>query len=509
MNLLRRGLLNGFDRAEALLDRVFTPVHNPLKQLGALGTLFFAVVIVTGVHLYIGYDTSVSGAYGSVEYLSVSAWFLAGVARSLHRYASDALVLVMLLHAAREFARDRYRGARWFSWVTGIVAMLLVYGSGIGGYWLVWDELAQFIAIVSMEWLDWLPIFGEPIAGIFVAPDALDDRFFTLLIFLHIALPLMLALVLWLHLQRISRAAYRPPWRAALGAMAMLVGLSVVFPAVSHPPADLARLPAKLGLDWFYLAAYPLMDRLPRAATWGGGVALLILFTALPWLPPLRRRVVAVVDLDYCNGCGRCNDDCPYNAIAMVARTDGKPFETQAVVNPGLCVGCGICVGACPPSTPFRTTVDLPTGIDLPDPSLKDLRGQTLAAAARHQAGGPRVLVFACAHGPAAATEFPASVTLPCVAMLPPSFIDFALSRHLADGVMLAGCDSSACYNRLGERWTDERLAGKRDPRLRARVDRARVAVSWVGRQSGDEFRAALSAFAARLSARAAEGDKR
>lgn len=490
------------------MDRVFTPVHNPMKQLGALGVFFFAVVVVTGVHLYIGFDTSVSGAYASVEHLSASAWFFGGVVRSLHRYASDALVLVMLLHIAREFAQDRYRGARWFSWATGVVSLLLVYGSGIGGYWLVWDELAQFIAIVGMEWLDWLPIFGEPIAAAFVAPDALDDRFFTLLIFLHIALPLMLALVLWLHLQRISRPTIVPPWRVAAGAMAMMVGLSLAFPAVSQAPADLARLPAAVGLDWFYLPAFPLMDRFPHAVTWGGGAALLALFAALPWLPPLRRRVVAEVDLDHCNGCGRCNEDCPYNAIAMVPRTDGKPFELQAVVNPGLCVGCGICVGACPPSTPFRTTPDLRTGIDLPSPSLRQLRESTLAAASRHTADGPRVLVFACTHGAAAASAHPASVTMPCVAMLPPSFIDFTLSRNLADGVLLAGCDSGACHNRLGERWTTERLAGQRDPRLRTRVDRSRVAVSWSGRRGDAEFAAAFRDLAAHVQADPALADR-
>jgi ferredoxin len=150
----------------------------------------------------------------------------------------------------------------------------------------------------------------------------------------------------------------------------------------------------------------------------------------------------------------------------MVPRTDGMPFPTQAQVNPSLCVSCGICVGACPSSTPFRRTEDLRTGIDLPEYSLKELRERVLAVAGGLTGPG-RVLVLACEHG-AAGGRLEGTVVLPCVAMAPPSLIDFVLSRDLADGVAVAGCAESACYNRLGVKWTEERFAAQRDPYLRA-----------------------------------------
>lgn len=497
MNLIRTLLRRLFDRADRALDAIFTPVHNPMKQLGTLGLLVFAIDIVTGVDLFIGFDTSVTGAWQSVEFLTRSPWFLAGVVRSLHRYSSDLLVVLVFLHIAREFARDRYRGARWYSWFTGLPALLFVYGSGIGGYWLVWDELAQFIATVSAEWLDRLPIFGEPIARNFAFPAALDDRFFTLLIFLHIALPLMLALVLWLHLQRIARPAIVAPKSSAWATLGLLLALSLAFPAVSHPPADLARIPGTLGLDWFYLLALPAMDQLPASWTWGGGVVLLIAFAAMPFLPPLRRRPVAVVTLDHCNGCRRCAEDCPYNAITMVPRSDGKPFDIEAQVDPSLCVGCGICVGACPPSTPFRHVSPLRTGIDLTNPSLDDLRAALVGI--RLPQGQVRVLTYACAHS-AGAAEDGATISLPCLAMLPPSFIDYTLSRGIADAVLLVGCGGNACHNRLGEDWMQARLAGTRDPHLRARVDRARIEIVWASPAEADACAAARAALAGRVA---------
>ena len=63
-----------------------------------------------------------------------------------------------------------------------------------------------------------------------------------------------------------------------------------------------------------------------------------------------RRRAPewkAQVDLPRCLGCTLCAQDCPFNAISMVAREDGKKFEVQSQIDPLLCVGCGVCVGSC------------------------------------------------------------------------------------------------------------------------------------------------------------------
>jgi len=177
-----------------------------------------------------------------------------------------------------------------------------------------------------------------------------------------------------------------------------------------------------------------------------------------------------------------------------VPRSDALPFPNEVVVDPTLCVGCGICMGACPSSTPFRRSGDLVTGIDLPDLPLKELRERTIAAAATLQ-GPARILVLACEYGSACGRQG-ATVSLPCVAMAPPSLIDFILSRDLADGVVIAGCAERACYNRLGVEWTKARIAGKRDPYLRDRVPRERLAMIWADRSEHRRFDAELAAFA-------------
>jgi ferredoxin/coenzyme F420-reducing hydrogenase delta subunit len=278
-----------------------------------------------------------------------------------------------------------------------------------------------------------------------------------------------------------------------------LVAVSVWKPALSQGPVDLAKAPVEVGLDWFYLPLYPLTDLWGKGSVWGALAAFSLIMGFMPWLPPFRRAKAAKVDLAHCNGCARCADDCPYEAIRMVHRTDDLPFPTQAEVNASLCVACGICMGACPSSTPFRRTEDLRTGIDLPDYPLAELRERVIAAAASLQST-PRILVLACEHGGAAGHRND-SVSLPCVAMAPPSLIDFILSRKLADGVVVGGCARSACYNRLGAVWTEERFAAQRDPYLRARVPRERLRTIWTSALESRRFESELAGFTQEVAA--------
>ena len=445
-----------------------------------------------------------------MEYITHDQWYLAGVMRSLHRYASDALVVVVVLHLLREYSLDRLRGKRFFAWITGVPSLFFIYVCGIGGYWLVWDRLAQYIAIATTEWLDTLPLFGEPIANNFLNSTTLGGRFFTLMVFIHIFAPLFMLFLMWIHIQRHAQARINPPRPLAIGTGVMLLALSLYWPALSQGPADLDTVPGEVGLDWFYLAGYPLLDFIPGGQLWLIVFGGLLLLGLMPWLPPARPAPTAIVSLDNCNGCGRCFDDCPFSAISMVPRSDGKAYDSQAEVNADNCMSCGLCVGACPTSTPFRRTADIVAGIELPQLEIRTLREDSLAAAATF-ADGPRILVYACAHCGADRISEPNCrvVSLPCVGMLPPSFIDFALSRKLADAVYIAGCAEGDCFYRLGDRWTGERIAGRRDPYLRSRVDRERVRLGHGRAVRRGTWDRSLAAFAAELGDATAEGGKR
>jgi ferredoxin/coenzyme F420-reducing hydrogenase delta subunit len=503
MNWLRRPVRAAFEAAESICDAVFGPACNPLCQLGALGWFLFWIVAASGIYLYIFFDTGVVQAYQSTEAITHGQWWAGGIMRSFHRYASDALVLVTVTHLLREFGLDRMRGKRWFAWLTGLPAILFIYACGITGYWMVWDRLAQYVATTTAQWLDALPIFAEPISRNFLDNASLSGRFFTLMVYLHIAAPLLMLLFMWIHIQRYNHARVNPPRRLMAAVLGGFTALSLVMPAVSQPPADLDQLATHVGLDWFYLAPYPLIDKFGPGTLWIAVGLVLLTLALLPWIPRQRPAPVAVVDLANCNGCARCFADCPFSAIIMGPRTDGTPFSEQAVVDENLCVSCGICVGSCPTATPFRRASTLVAGIELPQLSLERLRDEIEQT--RRRAGVPlRAIVFRCAHSapiPASAADLVAVFELPCVAMLPPPFIDYIVHDRLAEGVMLAGCRETACFNRLGIDWTRQRIAGERDPHLRERVPRERVALSWAGPHSASAHERALREFCKSLGA--------
>lgn len=282
-------LRRAFMRAEALFNRAFGDKLNPLYHLGALSFHLFWIVSGTGLYLYAFFDTSVVGAHRSVEALTQGQWWAGGIVRSVHRYASDAMVVTMLVHLARHWAFDRIRGFRWFSWVTGVVLLWLVFAAGVNGTMLPWDRLAQFVTQASFEWMDWLPGFGGTLVRNFMYDHSVSDRLFSLLVFIHIGVPLLTLLLMWVHVQRVPKAESQPPRPIAITVASMLLALAVVQPVLSQGgPARLAVAPAELSLDWFLLALYPLVYLWPIGAVWALVLGASALLAAAPWLPPRR-----------------------------------------------------------------------------------------------------------------------------------------------------------------------------------------------------------------------------
>ncbi|MDA8109832.1 MAG: ferredoxin-NAD reductase, partial [Betaproteobacteria bacterium] len=101
-----------FLRVESLFNLAFGDELNPLYYLGPIAYFLMWVVVASGLYLYAFFKTGVREAHASVEYLTVQQWYLGGVMRSLHRYASDGIALTMLLHMVRHWCFDRYRGFR-------------------------------------------------------------------------------------------------------------------------------------------------------------------------------------------------------------------------------------------------------------------------------------------------------------------------------------------------------------------------------------------------------------
>jgi quinol-cytochrome oxidoreductase complex cytochrome b subunit/coenzyme F420-reducing hydrogenase delta subunit len=488
-----RHLEHGFDAA-------FSAGLNPLRHLGALAFLSFWLLAASGIYLYAVLDTSATGAYRSITDLSLQQPWLGGLLRSLHRYAADAFVVLMAAHLLREWLHGHLHGARRYSWLTGVPPVVLVFVSAIGGFWLHWDRLGQYSAIATAEWIDALPFLAAPLARNFLSVDAVSDRLFSLFVFVHIGVPLLLLFALWFHIQRLTRAGVWPPRPVGLGLLFTLLALAIAAPVVSHAPADLATAPQALRLDWILLFIHPLAEAASPQLAWGLALGFLALLFALPFLPQPARAHVAVVDAANCNGCRRCFADCPFAAVTMVPHPNEKIGKQMALVDADLCTGCGICVGACPSSTPFRSAAELVTGIDMPQAPISDLRTRLQRGIAALNVDRPLV-AFGCDRGArvaALAAPDVAALSLTCTGQLPPSFVEYAL-RDGAAGVLVSACREGGCEFRLGQRWTEERLQGLREPHLRDSVPRERLEIVWADNSDDGRLRRALECLRERV----------
>ncbi len=483
MGAITRSLRAADERLTSSFDRAFSPANNPWRHLGALAFLSLALAVASGIVAYALYDTSVSGAYQSGLRLQNDASGLGRLLRGLHRYGADACMLLTLAHLLREGLRGHFRGVRWFSWLTGLPLLWMLWIAGLTGLWLLWDQRAIFSVTATAEWLQALPLGAELLARNFLTAEALNDRFFSLIMFVHIGMPLMLLAAMWVHVQRLSRPRIWPPRSMLLASLFMLAVLALLVPVLSLGPADPGHTPRQLSLDWFFQFLHPLVDAWSASHVW---LLAVLLTLALALLPLLRERAVAVpakVDLPHCNGCTRCVADCPFGALTMVARNDASRYRLQVAVNADLCAACGICVGSCPSSTPLRPGRTLVSGIELPDAPLAMLRDELQQKVAA-LSGADKVVLFGCRQaGDFSSLSDPSTavVILQCAAMLPPTFIEYAL-RQGACGVAVAGCREADCEYRLGDRWLQERLLGLREPRLRASVRRDQIEVVWSGR---------------------------
>ncbi len=464
--------------AEVALGRLVSPPLNPLYHTGTIAMFSLAVALVTGIYLFLFYRVGTDAAHRSIEDIMAQPWGIGAMMRSLHRYSSDAAMLAAALHGLKMFLNDRFWGARWIGWVSGLTLFGLVWVTGATGYWLVWDMQAQVLSVSTAKLLDVLPVFGEPLVRTFLDAGRIQNFLFFLILFVHITIPLLLGAVYWLHIMRLSRARFMPPRIVLWVTGAALVIASALRPALSGPPADLGRLASGIPVDWFYFFYFPLTRLDPR---WGWGMCFGLGLVALmiPWAlkgpTPPRAKVENIA----CTGCTRCWKDCPFEAIIMVPRHDGTRYKQVAVVNPAKCVGCGICIGACDSA-----------GILLGDQPVS-LLGHAVTVRLREVSvarGGRPVLVYTCRPmqhlagrlGPDGTVPGLPGLTimgLPCIGTLHPDMITKSLEAGAA-GVFVAGCIPEDCPYREGSQWLTERLSGQRLPSLKG-MPEGRLRVRW------------------------------
>ena len=449
---------------------------NPLPHAGTISVFLLIVVVVTGVYITLFFGFGFEASHRSVEKMRDHP--LQSAVRTVHRYASAALVLTVLVHAWRIVVAGRCRGPRRWRWATGIASLVVVWLAGVTGYWLVWDERAQALNDASMSLAGGLGTVSSFYVRNIAGPDAGSGWGVMFVLWLvHLLLTAVIGYFLWRHVRR-SRLPVLPPrhWMAAM--LGALVVASVLVPADVLDRVSLSQRVGDLPLDPFVMFLLP-----PLLGAWPWvAAAVLTIVVATAALAPFAfgRTTTPVVEIDEdaCTGCELCVVDCPYLALTMVTRAEVDPTEgTQevqmvtgeisgmtrseatsplisqarrpiAVVDAGACVGCGICVGSCSFGAMRLDGFESPERVD---------------PAGRH-------VVLACSRhiGAAGRPSFGddvAVVEVACSGMIHANAVGSLMLAGAAE-VQVVGCAPGDCAYGIGNTILDERLRGDRSPHV-------------------------------------------
>jgi quinol-cytochrome oxidoreductase complex cytochrome b subunit len=254
-------------------------------RLGFLAVFFGVVEAITGVLLMLYYVPTPDGAYESIWRLQTSVpW--GEVLRDVHRLAAELMVVVVALHMLRTFLTRSYKGPRSFTWMTGVVLLLLTLLFAFSGYLLPWDQLAYWAVTIGTSMADGVPLVGAQLRDLLRGAAVIGGdgllRFYQLHIIL---LPLLTLIFLGVHYYRVARIhgislparveegdlseAERQAARkridfipnlllhevalALVGALALVIAALFFYDAPLESHADPLRTPLEAEAPWFFL----------------------------------------------------------------------------------------------------------------------------------------------------------------------------------------------------------------------------------------------------------------
>jgi ubiquinol-cytochrome c reductase cytochrome b subunit len=171
---------------------------NWLYNFGVLAGVALMIQIITGITLAMSYNSSIDGAFNSVEHIMRNVnggWFL----RYAHMNGASFFFIVVYIHIFRGLYYGSYKAPREMVWLLGVVIFLLMMATAFMGYVLPWGQMSFWGAQVITGFFSAIPVVGEPLRqwllGGFAPDQAALTRFFSL----HYLLPFVILGVIILH----------------------------------------------------------------------------------------------------------------------------------------------------------------------------------------------------------------------------------------------------------------------------------------------------------------------
>ncbi len=256
-------------------------------------------------------------------------------------------MIVSTIHSLRIFIEQKFFGSRIISWITGFILTTILFISALTGYILLWDQQSLIIANYGARLFNLIPIFHELPASTFSGQQSIDSSFFFINLFIHISLPVIICLIIWIHIYKISNPKLFINKFIILHLFITITLISTYWPITLNNQANLLETPKQIYLDWFYLFYVPLKNSHNFLLILIINIisSFLILLLPLYWKLIFKTTNEIANSINkFCNACNKCVISCPFDAIKMNTQNNKKYVQ----VNNTLCISCGICAAACP-----------------------------------------------------------------------------------------------------------------------------------------------------------------
>jgi ubiquinol-cytochrome c reductase cytochrome b subunit len=241
---------------------------SPLGFLGMLTFVIFIILGITGALLMLWYEPILDRAWHSVQNINDTIPYGFHI-RNIHYHASNAMVMMALLHMYYQYFSGRYKIRNEILWVTGIILGVLSILEAFTGYDIIFSERAELAISIAASLTNSIPVLGPQMREAFFGAGFHDFilRFYTFHVFM---LPIALLGLMVVHFPRFL--VFDVPMVMAISGAIMLTG--GVFPVGLGLPFDPGTPPGITVPEWYLTGLYAFLrtmyDKFTTGVAWPG-----------------------------------------------------------------------------------------------------------------------------------------------------------------------------------------------------------------------------------------------
>jgi ubiquinol-cytochrome c reductase cytochrome b subunit len=241
---------------------------SPLGFLGMLTFVLFIILGITGALLMLWYEPILDRAWHSVENINDTIPYGFHI-RNIHYHASNAMVMMALLHMYYQYFSGRYKIRNEILWVTGIILGVLTILEAFTGYDIIFSERAELAISIAASLTNSIPVLGPQMREAFFGAGFHDFilRFYAFHVFL---LPIAMLGLMLVHFPRFL--VFDVPMVMAISGAVMLTG--GVFPVGLGLPFEPDTPPGITVPEWYLTGLYAFLrtmyDKFTTGVAWPG-----------------------------------------------------------------------------------------------------------------------------------------------------------------------------------------------------------------------------------------------